>query len=66
MGMVEIIEVDDMVRIFSVTNIQKGYGKGTFAIQDQTGRIYPSGGLLKTPTRARNYLLKLEKKFRNY
>ena len=55
-----------MRRIFSITNIKQGYGKGTFAIQDQTGRIYPSGGLLKTPTRARNYLLKLEKKYRNY
>ena len=50
---------------FRITTRKEGYGKGTFIIKDSTGRIYPSGGLLKTPTRAKNWLKKIEKRYNN-
>ena len=55
--------VIEMAKKFSITTIQSGYGKGTYRIIDNTGRIYPSGGLLKTPTRAKNYLAKIMNRY---
>ena len=41
-----------------------GYGKGNFIVVDSKGREYPHGGTLKTERRARNYLKKVQKKFK--
>ena len=48
---------------FRITTHKSGYSKGTYKIVDSTGRWHPSGGLLKTPTRAKNFLKKVTKKF---
>ena len=52
-----------MVKKFRISTIKEGYGKGTFIIKDSTGRTYMSGGLLKTPTRAKNWLKKMQNKY---
>ena len=41
----------------------RGYGKGTYIVKDSNGRIYPSGGLLKTPLRAKNHLAKIQARY---
>ena len=48
---------------FYVTERLEGYGKGTYIVKDSKGRIYPSGGLLKTPTRAKNHLAKVKARY---
>ena len=53
---------------FEITTIKEGYGKGTFRIVGygtKTGkmRIFPSGGLLKTERRAKNFLNKIKTKY---
>lgn len=47
-----------------ITTIKEGYGKGTFIVKGPDSRsgkdrTYPSGGLLKTERRAKNWLNKM-------
>jgi len=51
-----------MARFF-IDIMARGYGKGTYIVKDSNGRIYPSGGLLKTPLRAKNHLAKIQARY---